>query len=261
MSSILLVDDERWVRTALRKVIERCGQPCRIVRECANGQEALEWLANHEADVVMTDVRMPVMDGIALVQALRERANPPEVVMISGYDDFPYLQFALRAQVADYLLKPVEVEDMSRCLGSILDRLAKTEDNDTEPPTTAGTRLPALGVLPEEMTESPIRQAVRYIDAALPGDVSLQEVAAQVHLNPSYLSQLFKQQMNMNFIDYVLEQRMARAKQLLAQTSLRISEIAERVGYSDLAYFSNAYKRVTGMTPTEYRKNRGATRF
>lgn len=82
-----------------------------------------------------------------------------------------------------------------------------------------------------------------------------------MHLNPSYLSQLIKQQMNMNIIDYVLEQRMARAKQLLAQTSLRISEIAERVGYSDLLYFSNAYKRVTGITPTEYRKNRGMTQF
>lgn len=259
MSSILLVDDERWVRTALRKVIERCDQPCQIVRECANGQEALDWLASHEADVVITDVRMPVMDGIALVQALRERTNPPEVVMISGYDDFPYLQFALRAQVADYLLKPVEVEEMRRCLETLLDRLMKAGNSLTESPSGAGAESSTSAAFPEEMTDSPIRQAVRYIDAALPGDVSLQEVAARVHLNPSYLSQLFKQQMNMNFIDYVLEQRMARAKQLLAQTSLRISEIAERVGYSDLAYFSNAYKRVTGMTPTEYRKSGGSS--
>ena len=254
MSNILLVDDERWVRTALRKVIERCDLPCRIVRECENGREALEWLTHHEADVVMTDVRMPVMDGIALVQALRERANPPQVVMVSGYDDFPYLQFALRAQVADYLLKPVEVEEMSRCLSTLLDRLAKAEGSDAAPLSSAVPQPPGSDVLSEERTESPIRQALRYIDAALPGDVSLQEVAAQVHLNPSYLSQLFKQQMNMNFIDYVLEQRMARAKQLLAQTTLRISEIAERVGYSDVAYFSNAYKRATGMTPSEYRK-------
>ncbi|MGG6312526.1 response regulator transcription factor [Paenibacillus macerans] len=250
MSSILLVDDERWVRTALRKVIERSGRPCQVVKECANGREALEWLAGHRADIVMTDVKMPVMDGIALVKSLRERENPPEVVMISGYDDFPYLQFALRAQVADYLLKPVEVDDISRCLQTILDRLAGAP----APEAKASTAME------EEEQASPIRQAVRYIDSVLPGDVSLQEVAAKVHLNPSYLSQLFKQQMKVNFIDYVLERRMERAKQLLAHTTLRISEIADKAGYSDLANFSNAYKRVTGMPPSEYRKNCNSSR-
>lgn len=245
MSSILLVDDERWVRTALRKVIERSGHPFQVVKECSNGLEALEWLENNTAHVIMTDVKMPVMDGITLVKQLRERKQQTEVVMISGYDDFPYLQFALRAQVVDYLLKPVEVDDMSSCLETIQGRLARVD---------AAKPLPAAA--DEDEQESPIRQAVRYIHSVLPGDITLQEVAAKVHLNPSYLSQLFKQQMKINFIDYVLEHRMEKAKQFLSQTTLRVSEIAERVGYSDLAYFSNAYKRITGMTPSEYRKSR-----
>lgn len=245
MSSILLVDDERWVRTALRKVIERSGHPFQVVKECSNGLEALEWLENNTAHVIMTDVKMPVMDGITLVKQLRERKQQIEVIMISGYDDFPYLQFALRAQVVDYLLKPVEVDDMSSCLETIQGRLAKVD-----------AAKPLAAAEDEDEQESPIRQAVRYIHSVLPGDITLQEVAAKVHLNPSYLSQLFKQQMKINFIDYVLEHRMEKAKQFLSQTTLRVSEIAERVGYSDLAYFSNAYKRITGMTPSEYRKSR-----
>ncbi|KRE36795.1 response regulator transcription factor [Paenibacillus sp. Soil522] len=245
MSSILLVDDERWVRTALRKVIERSGHPFQVVKECSNGLEALEWLENNTAHVIMTDVKMPVMDGITLVKQLQERKQQTEVVMISGYDDFPYLQFALRAQVVDYLLKPVEVDDMSSCLETIQGRLAKVD-----------AAKPLAAAADEDEQESPIQQAVRYIHSVLPGDITLQEVAAKVHLNPSYLSQLFKQQMKINFIDYVLEHRMEKAKQFLSQTTLRVSEIAERVGYSDLAYFSNAYKRITGMTPSEYRKSR-----
>lgn len=245
MSSILLVDDERWVRTALRKVIERSGHPFQVVKECSNGLEALEWLENNASHVIMTDVKMPVMDGITLVKQLHERKLQTEVVMISGYDDFPYLQFALRAQVVDYLLKPVEVDDMSSCLETIQGRLAKVD-----------AAKPLAAAADEDEEESPIRQAVRYIHSVLPGDITLQEVAAKVHLNPSYLSQLFKQQMKINFIDYVLEHRMEKAKQFLSQTTLRVSEIAERVGYSDLAYFSNAYKRITGMTPSEYRKSR-----
>ncbi|MGM0881399.1 MAG: response regulator transcription factor [Bacillota bacterium] len=245
MSSILLVDDERWVRTALRKVIERSGHPFQVLNECSNGLEALEWLENNTVHVIMTDVKMPVMDGITLVKQLHERKQQTEVVMISGYDDFPYLQFALRAQVVDYLLKPVEVDDMSSCLETIQGRLAKVD-----------AAQPLAAAADEDEQESPIRQAVRYIHSVLPGDITLQEVAAKVHLNPSYLSQLFKQQMKINFIDYVLEHRMEKAKQFLSQTTLRVSEIAERVGYSDLAYFSNAYKRITGMTPSEYRKSR-----
>lgn len=245
MSSILLVDDERWVRTALRKVIERSGHPFQVVKECSNGLEALEWLENNTAHVIMTDVKMPVMDGITLVKQLRERKQQNELVMISGYDDFLYLQCALRAQVVDYLLKPVEVDDMISCLETIQGRLAKVD-----------AAKPLAAAADEDEQESPIRQAVRYIHSVLPGDITLQEVAAKVHLNPSYLSQLFKQQMKINFIDYVLEHRMEKAKQFLSQTTLRVSEIAERVGYSDLAYFSNAYKRITGMTPSEYRKSR-----
>ncbi|WP_246427738.1 response regulator transcription factor [Paenibacillus phyllosphaerae] len=243
MSSILLVDDERWVRTALRKVIERSEYPYEVVKECANGLEALDWLEYHHADVVMTDVKMPVMDGLTLVKQLRERHNPPEVVMISGYDDFQYVQSALRAQAADYLLKPVEVEDMRKCLETIQARRSQDKAEESAPSSAT-----------EDGPESPIQQAVRYIHAALPGDITLQEVAVKVHLNPSYLSQLFKQQMKINFIDYVQEQRMEKAKHLLSHTTLRITEVAQRVGYSDLAYFSNTYKRITGMTPSEFRK-------
>ncbi|WP_438445225.1 response regulator transcription factor [Gorillibacterium sp. sgz5001074] len=248
MPDILMVDDERWVRTSLKKVIERSGLPFRVVQECSNGLEALDWLENHTVDVVMTDVKMPVMDGITMVRQLKERNLSPELVMVSGYDDFQFVQFALRAQVVDYLLKPVEVEDMGRCLASISERLAKAQ-------AQALAAVPAEE--PEETgPESPIQTAIRHIRSVLPGEVTLQDVAAKVHLNPSYLSQLFKQQMGINFVDYVLEQRMDKAKQLLSQTTLRISEIAERVGYSDIAYFSSTYKRVTGQTPSEFRKSR-----
>jgi YesN/AraC family two-component response regulator len=245
MLSILLVDDERWVRTALRKVIERSGCPFQVIHECTNGLEALDWLEDHQVDLLMTDVRMPVMDGVALVKEARERKKQLEIVMVSGYDDFQYVQFAVRAQVADYLLKPVEIEAMQRCLDIVSKRRAASALNHV--PSTLSSE--------PKLETSAIQQVIQYIQSTIPGEITLQEAAAKVHLNPSYLSQLFKQQMKMNFIDYVCEQRMERAKKLLAQTSLRISEVAERVGYADLPYFSNAFKRVTGKTPTEFRKN------
>jgi YesN/AraC family two-component response regulator len=90
----------------------------------------------------------------------------------------------------------------------------------------------------------------------MPGDLTLNEAASKVHLNASYVSQLFKQKMNQNFIDYITERRMKEAAHLLKITSLRVSEVAERLGYKDLAYFSNSFKKWSGETPSQYRNKK-----
>ncbi|WJH36053.1 AraC family transcriptional regulator [Paenibacillus sp. CC-CFT747] len=104
---------------------------------------------------------------------------------------------------------------------------------------------------------SPVEQVIDLIRKRLPGDITLTEAAAAVHLNASYLSQLFKQRMNRTFVDYVLQVRMDEAERLLRHTSLRISEIAERLGYSDISGFSHTFKRLKGRSPSEFRKTLG----
>jgi YesN/AraC family two-component response regulator len=101
---------------------------------------------------------------------------------------------------------------------------------------------------------SAIEQVQQFISSNLSKDISLTDAAALVHLNPSYLSQLFKQQTGGKFVDYVIEMRMEEAKKLLLKTSLRVSEIAERLGYGDISYFSSTFKKLIGCTPLEYRK-------
>ena len=243
MFNILLVEDERWVRTALRKTIEKTELPFRVIHETTNGVEALDWLNDHTASVVLTDIRMPVMDGLALMEELRRRNNEIAVMFISGHDDFTYAQRAVQLGASNYLLKPVEVDNMRECLQLWLNREEKS------------LRMKAAEI-PVDMKEiSPIELVTRHIDSMLIPELSLTEAAAMVHLNPSYFCKLFKQQTHMNFTDYLTKVRMKEATRLLAKTSLRISEIAERLGYADLAYFSNTFKKTMGTTPSEYRKN------
>jgi YesN/AraC family two-component response regulator len=244
MYGILLVEDERWVRAGLRRVVEQTGLPFRVVHESENGLEALDWLKQNRADLVLTDIRMPVMDGLALAERLREAKDAPEVIIISGHDDFEYAQKALRSRVFDYLLKPVEAEDLRKVLNGWLKR--ESQRQNAEP--SDGQAAPAA----EEL--STVERVIQFVRSAMPGEVTLAEAAAHVHLNASYLSHLFKQQTGRNFVDFVLEQRMEAAKRLLADTALRVSEIAQRLGYSDIAYFSNTFKKWTGLTPSEYRK-------
>jgi YesN/AraC family two-component response regulator len=106
----------------------------------------------------------------------------------------------------------------------------------------------------EKVPSSTIEQVLNYIKKTPLSEVTLHDAAEKVHINSSYLSQLFKQQLNKKFVDYLTEQRIEEGKRLLLHTTLRMSEIAERIGYSDLAYFSNNFKKITGSTPSEFRK-------
>lgn len=247
MYSILIVDDERWVRASLKKVVERSELPFQVVHEASHGLEALDWLKEHRVDVIITDVRMPVMDGLQLVQSIQEGNFLSEMIIVSGHDEFQYAQKALRLGVRDYLLKPVMVEDMVKCLRKIKDGLLSRNErdkNNSVPHEEPGNRN----------EQSTIEQVISYIKRNMPGEVTLQDTATAVHLNPSYLSHLFKQQTKVNFIDYVLKLRMEEAQKLLSTTSLRISEIAERLEYNDTSYFSHSFKRMVGKTPSEFRK-------
>lgn len=241
MYRILLVEDERWVRTAIRKVIEKTGHPFRVVHESTNGMEAFHWLKENTVELVLTDIRMPEMDGITLIQELHSREMKIDVIIISGHDDFSYTQQAIRLGAFDYLLKPVESDSMSSSLQKWLEKKEKGHSQDKENEQNL-----------EEL--SPIEQISKYIETSLGQDITLQTAASMVHLSPGYFCKLFKQKTGKNFSDYVIDVKMKEASRLLINTSLRISEIAEKLGYSDLAYFSNSYKKIVGVTPSNYRK-------
>ncbi|GAB2698555.1 response regulator [Paenibacillus thermoaerophilus] len=239
---ILIVDDEKWVRQALKTTLERTGLPLTVAGMCANGIEALDWLREHRADLALIDIKMPVMNGLQLAEAISELPERPDLAIVSGHDDFEYARQALRFGVFDYLLKPVDVAD----LRDVLVRWARRREEKRAAERQA-----------EESAQdnSPIDRAIRYIRDHLGGDeLTLQETAKHVCLNPSYFSQLFKQRTGRTFIDYVTEKRMETAAKLLQQTELRVQEISNRVGYTEPAYFSNQFRKWSGLTPSEYRK-------
>ncbi|WP_019534468.1 response regulator transcription factor [Paenibacillus ginsengihumi] len=240
MHTIMVVDDEKWSRAALKHTLEKTGLPFRVVAEHANGLEALNGYKSKPVDLILADVRMPVMDGLTLADELQRLYGRSPLMIVSGYDDFQYARQALRSGVVDYLLKPVEADDLRQSLerwmaGKSQERAAEL----AEPPLEAST----------------IERVVHFVRRKLPGEVTLGEAAKHVHLNPNYLSQLFKQKTGRTFLDFVVECRMEEAKRLLATTSLRVSEVAEQLGYSDLAYFSTSFKKHCGRTPSEYRKS------
>ncbi|WP_438448438.1 response regulator transcription factor [Gorillibacterium sp. sgz5001074] len=123
MYKVLLVDDEVFVRKGLQKLIRWEQFKCTLVGEAKNGGEALEMIHRLEPDLVITDIMMPVLDGLELIRSVKEESRvDPEFIIISGYNDFKYAQQAIRYGVKDYILKPIDVKE----LGATLERLAQT---------------------------------------------------------------------------------------------------------------------------------------
>lgn len=244
MKKVLLVDDERWVRKALMWSIRKLNLSLQIVHECENGLQALDWIKQNEVDLVLTDIRMPVMDGLTLVKELNQLELKLDCIVISVHDEFQIVQQAIRSGVTDYLLKPIEEEDLKACLEKWLYKQKEVAEKNSTPT-----------ILEEVPPASTIDQVLAYLEKTPLKQVSLTDAAKSVHLNPSYLSQLFKQQLNTKFVDYLTELRIQEGKRLLLNTTLKMTEIAERVGYSEVAYFSNNFKKMTGYSPSMFRKS------
>ncbi|HYE10120.1 MAG TPA: response regulator [Patescibacteria group bacterium] len=130
---ILLVDDEPKVLRGLRTIIDRANENWEIVGECRNGIEALALISQINPDVVITDIKMPCMDGLELVERVKETAPELKFIILSGYPDFKYAQKAIRLETADYILKPPDYKDILKSIKKVeLQKLEKSARKEEE---------------------------------------------------------------------------------------------------------------------------------
>lgn len=251
--TILIVDDEPRTRRGLKNMLEAwSGGRCNF-RTAENGQEGLEIMKRESVHLLITDIRMPEISGLALARAVADQALPvqPSVILISGYAEFEYAQQAIVLRVVNYLLKPVSKEKL---IAAVEQALQATEERNR---TVRLQHIADPKLLHHSETTSPlsepVREALDYMAQHLSEPFGLREVAEHVHLNPSYFSVLFKEQLQMTFSEYTTRMRLQKAKELLLQTNLPVTEVAERVGYQTAKYFSKLFKEYEGHSPGLYR--------
>jgi two-component system response regulator YesN len=242
---ILLVEDETKIRQGIRSLVESIVPKQLQVVEAANGKEALDWLKTQEGvDVVITDIRMGVMDGIEMLKRAKESHPDISFVIISGYEDFVYVREALRYGVVDYLLKPIDRVELARVINKI----------KVQAETRKGGVKSSVGEKNEDKERSLIRKVKELVNDFLDQDLSLQFLAERVYLHPKYLSDMFKRETGQNLSDYVTERRMDKAKKLLKETMLKVPDISMMCGFVNHKYFRSVFKQHTGTTPNEYRE-------
>ncbi len=131
MKTVLVVEDEKMIRQGIKTMIQRSGVPVEIIMECNNGETALEILKEQKIDVMFTDIRMPKMDGIELVQKMQELEHKPLTVAVSGYDDFSYAVEMMRHGVREYILKPVERQKIQAILRKLEQEIIDNNKSDS----------------------------------------------------------------------------------------------------------------------------------
>lgn len=246
MKNVLIVDDEKFVRLGLRTMIQRSGFCTGTIMESKNGVEAIEELKNHTFDVVFSDIKMPIMDGIAMIQKIKEEELSKAVlVIISGYDDFSFAVKALRNGVSDYLLKPVERDVFQKLLEKI--------ERELEEKNLEGVKLIEVEEAYGDKGQK-IQKAIAFIQSHYNEDINMAVVSNEVSMNYTFFSETFKEQTGKSFVEYLKSVRIHMAKKLLRESCMQIARVAFEVGFKDDKHFSKTFKIETGMTPTEYKK-------
>ncbi|WP_239615073.1 response regulator transcription factor [Cohnella mopanensis] len=253
MYKVLLVEDETVIRQGLRELIGQSTSQFGVTGEAANGMEALEYLKCEIPDLMITDIRMREMDGLTLASKVKEMYPALPVVIISGYGEFEYARKAIEFGVSNYLLKPIERLE----LVSTLDKIKLTLDQRHGIAASAPASANANEWNVSGDTRKIIRDVKEFVKLHTDGDLRLQTVAARVHLNATYLSQLFKAETGMNYSEYVSDARMERAKWLLANTRLKIYDVARLSGHQSPKHFMLVFKQQVGLTAGDFRDQYG----
>lgn len=251
--TILIVDDEPRTRGGLKNMLEAWSAGRYTIKTAENGKDARQLIEQEPVHLLITDIRMPEITGLNLVEWLGSLylSVKPTVILISGYAEFEYAQQGLQLGVVNYLLKPISKSKLIAATEQALE-IASEQSRIQKMQRIVDEKL--IHVTKEsEALSDPVKAAIGYVEKHLDQAFSLREVADHVHLNPSYFCVLFKDQMQMTFLEYVTRSRMQKAKELLLQTKLPISEIAERVGYQTTKYFSKLFKEYEGHSPGIYR--------
>lgn len=242
MLKILIVDDEEMVRKGIILEVDWAAMGCVVVGEASNGEEGLAAVERYNPNCIITDIRMPKMDGISMLRELRSRGCKAHVILLTAYSDFEYARSALQLGADDYLLKPFRDQDLMAAIDRVRKKLL---DPEPQPQDT----LP----LARGDKSKYVLQAMQYI-AEHYGESSLSvtDIAESIGVSEGHLSHTFKKETSYTVVGYLTRYRVHMAMQLLRDCRKKVYEVAEQVGYRDVTYFGSIFKKQVGLSPSEY---------
>lgn len=246
---IIVVEDVELILNSIIKNIQDLNMGFEIVASAENGKIALELIDKLSPDILITDIRMPVMNGLELLNTVYSKYPYIIKIVISGYDEFDYAKMALKFEVKDYLLKPLKKEELSDMLNRVRIYLDARHQNNKMRfmPLTEGN---------DYTTEQIVDMVIVFLKENYSQEINLDSIANAFKFNSSYLSKIFTKHTGENPSKYLINLRINKAKNLLSNgRELSIQEIGNLVGYPNQYYFSRIFSMRTGKSPAKFRND------
>lgn len=249
MYRVIVIEDETVVRRGIILTTDWASLNCVIVGEAANGEDGSQLLSRLAPDLIITDVKMPRMDGVEMIAHARACGCESRFIILTAHSDFKYAQSALRLGVSDYLTKPLKDGELEHAVAAVIGRMEHgDEKSDLQTPPIAGFNPD------KKVTSKYVEEAIHYIQNHYREDVTISTVAGHLEISEGYLSRVFKKETDYTFTNYLTFYRIQLAMNRLKDIRVRIYEVADQTGYSDTAYFSAQFKKVTGISPSEFQE-------
>lgn len=259
MYKVVIIDDEPIIVDGLSRVIQWDKFDCRVVGTAFDGREGMEVIDEKKPDIVFSDIAMPQMQGLQMIEALREEYPDMMFTVLTGFRDFDVAQMAINLGVCRFLLKPSRLGDIEEAIQFMTDTLDRRNEHSCC--LECNVRKEELGekeVMEDEGKAGNflVKNALEYLDTHYAEKLTLSELADKMYVSQWHLSKLLNGHTKKSFNELLNEARIREAQWLLTDFSLRVGDIAEMVGFVDIAHFSRVFKKYTGLSANEYRNRR-----
>ncbi len=246
MYKVVIIDDEPIIVEGISRMVPWDKYHCTIVGTANDGGEGTEVIRTYQPDIVISDISMPGQDGLTMIAGLKSEFPNMVISILTGFRDFDYAQTAIRLGVTRFLLKPSNMEEIEEAIEAMVESLQKKQIPFREEKSKEGEA--------ENVASSFIvKNAMKYIENNYKEKLTLSEVAEKTYVSQWHLSKLLNKHMEQNFSEILNSVRIREAKELLKDPARRIGDIAEEVGFIDMAHFSRVFKKLTGISANEYR--------
>lgn len=248
MYKLLIVDDEIHAIKGIEASLNWSTLGITEIYSACNIRKAKEILEQYDISIMICDIEMPQGNGLELLTWIFENHLRIVSILLTCHAKFEYAQKAVSLGALDYLLKPVDaqkLESVVRRAQFVIEKMQESAQKRSEDHDMDGQELPLIISIKE------------YIKRNMSSDLTREKISLEFHFSPDYLSKIFKKETGHTLSDYLFEERIKIAKDLLTNTDMPISDIVGFIGYSNFSHFSKTLKNATGMTPLNYRKSKG----
>ncbi|MDR1640262.1 MAG: helix-turn-helix domain-containing protein [Clostridiales bacterium] len=239
MPKALVIDDDVPTTEVLKAKVNWGALGVSEVFCAYNMHDAWEIFNVFSPKLLLCDIEMPQGSGLDLIRRVRESGSSAKFIFITCHADFSYATQALDYEASAYITKPLDIPRIEEAISKAMRAIGKMPEAQT----------------PEALKDPLALKIEEYIGEHYMEDVTRGALAAYLFMSPNHLSKVFKEKMGSGIADYLSEVRIEKSKALLSSPFMSVSEVAAKVGIGNVAYFSTLFRKITGESPTDFRRN------